>query len=216
MANRIPPDQTLVVQGVPEDKRGKVQDAIQIQSMTESPVLQSQRSMLLGALTFVHDRIPGPEPRYLCYANYRDAMSCLVGMDGLDRWLREQDWGHQVTFYIKKNGPTAARVMIPADQTLVIKGVPEDKKEEITQALQNHTTGQLGIPSFVQDKSNVLVLYGGPVLYVCYANYADAQKCVEAVVSMEHWLQAQGDWGRMLLVYVKILNGPTGPVMPLA
>jgi hypothetical protein len=83
MANRIPPDQTLVVQGVPADKQGLVQDALQIQSMSESPVLQSQRSSLLGPIMFVHDKIPGPCPRYLCYANYKDAMSCLVGMEGL-------------------------------------------------------------------------------------------------------------------------------------
>jgi hypothetical protein len=71
MANRIPPDQTLVVQGVPEDKRGLVQDAIQIQSMSESVVLQSQRSTLMGPVMFVPDRTPGTEPRFLCFANYR-------------------------------------------------------------------------------------------------------------------------------------------------
>ena len=97
------------------------------------------------------------------------------------------------------------------DQTLVIKGVPEDKKALITQALQTYTTGQLGIPNYVKDNTNVFVLYGGPVQYICYANYADAQKCVEAVVGMENWLRGQGDWARMLLVYVKILNGPTVP-----
>jgi hypothetical protein len=211
MANRIPPDQTLVVQGVPEDKRGLVQDAIQIQSMSESVVLQSQRSSLMGPVTFVPDRTPGTEPRFLCFANYRDAMACLVGIDGLERWLLMQEWGLQVSLYIKKNGPTAPKVMVPADQTLVIKGVPEDKKALITQALQTYTTGQLGIPNYVKDNTNVFVLYGGPVQYICYANYADAQKCVEAVVGMENWLRGQGDWARMLLVYVKILNGPTVP-----
>lgn len=206
MANRIPPDQTLVVQGVPADKRDMIADALQIQSMSESPILQSQRSSLLGPINFVHDRIPGPSPRYLCYANYRDATACLIAMDGLDRWLREREWGHEVSFYIKKNGPVAGKVMIPAEQTLVIKGVPEDKRDTITQALQSQTTGGLGMPNFVQDKQNIMLLYGSPVLYICYSNYSDPQKCVEAVVGMETWLREQGDWGKNLLVYVKILE----------
>jgi hypothetical protein len=85
MANRIPPDQTLVVQGVPEDKRGLVQDAIQIQSMSESVVLQSQRSTLMGPIMFVPDRTPGTEPRFLCFANYRYASNRrpLLGSGGL-------------------------------------------------------------------------------------------------------------------------------------
>ena len=85
MANRIPPDQTLVVQGVPEDKRGLVQDAIQIQSMSESVVLQSQRSTLMGPVMFVPDRTPGTEPRFLCFANYRYASNRrpLLGSGGL-------------------------------------------------------------------------------------------------------------------------------------
>ena len=49
-------------------------------------------------------------------------------------------------------------------------------------------------------------LYGGPPVYICYANYADAQKCIEAVVGMETWLRDQGDWGQRMLVYVKILE----------
>ena len=206
MANRIPPDQTLVVQGVTEDRRAMIADALQIQSVSDSPVLHGQRSSLLGPITFVQDRIPGPRRRYLCYANYRDAMACLVGLDGLDRWLREREWGVEVSLYIKKNGPVAGKVMIPAEQTIVIKGVPEDKKETITQALLLHTAGGLGPPNFVPDKSNILQLYGGLPLYVCYANYVDAQKCIEAVVGMETWLRDQGDWGQRLLVYVKILE----------
>ena len=183
-----------------------IADALQIQSVSDSPVLQGQRSSLLGPITFVQDRMPGPTPRYLCYANYRDAMACLVGLDGLDRWLREREWGVEVSLYIKKNGPVAGKVMIPAEQTIVIKGVPEDKKEIITQALQIYTVGGLGPPNFVQDKSNIVQLYGGPPVYICYANYADAQKCIEAVVGMETWLRDQGDWGQRMLVYVKILE----------
>jgi len=214
MANRIPPDQTLVVQGVPEERRGMVADAINIQSMTESAVLQSQRSSLLGPITFVHDKIPGIAPRYLCYANYKDSLSCMVGLDGLERWLRERDWGQMVTLYIKMSGPTMPKIMVPADQTLVIKGLPEEQKEVLTRALQTQTSGLVAAPTFVEDKNNIMILYGGPKQFVCYANYIDAHKCVEAVVCMETWLREQGDWGRMLLVYVKILDQTRKLTMP--
>jgi hypothetical protein len=120
MANRIPPDQTLVIQGVPFDKQGMVADALHIQSMSESAVLQSQRSSLLGPLMFVHDKIPGPCPRYLCYANYKDSFACLVGMDSMVRWLNEREWGHQLTLYVKKMGPATAKIMVPADQACVL------------------------------------------------------------------------------------------------
>jgi hypothetical protein len=36
-------------------------------------------------------------------------MACLVGFHGLEQWLQFQDWGQQLSLYIKKNGPTAPR-----------------------------------------------------------------------------------------------------------
>ena len=119
-------------------------DALSIQSIIESPVLQSQRSTLLGPLMFVPDRTPGVTPRFLCYANYRDAGTCLLAFEGFQAWLLTRDWCHEVTAYIKQSGPPAQRVMIPADQTLVVKGVPEDKKELIVLALQKQTAGIMG------------------------------------------------------------------------
>ena len=205
MANRIPSDQTIVVVA-PEERRGMVFDALSIQSIIESPVLQSQRSTLLGPLMFVPDRTPGVTPRFLCYANYRDAGTCLLAFEGFQAWLLTRDWCHEVTAYIKQSGPPAQRVMIPADQTLVVKGVPEDKKELIVLALQKQTAGIMGTPNFVPDKASIAAI-GAPAQFHCYANYVDAQRCLEAVVGMEAWRQsvvAHGDWARHLVVSVKV------------
>ena len=96
--------------------------------------------------------------------------------------------------------------MIPADQTLVVKGVPEDKKELIVLALQKQTAGIMGTPNFVPDKAGIAAI-GAPAQFHCYANYVDAQRCLEAVVGMEAWRQsvvAHGDWARHLVVSVKV------------
>ena len=36
------------------------------------------------------------------------------------------------------------------------QGVPTEKKADVTQALQTYTTGQLGIPNYVEDKAPFL------------------------------------------------------------
>ena len=130
----------------------------------------------------------------------------MIAFDNFERWLLTRDWAHEVTAYIKSNGPPAVRVMVPPDQTLVIKAVPEDKKELVLQALQIHTIGMIGVPNSVPDKTNLMAQYGGPATYVMYINYLDAQRCVEAVVNMESWLRSQGEWGQQLNLSVKLLS----------
>mmetsp|Transcript_26804 Transcript_26804/g.42963 ORF Transcript_26804/g.42963 Transcript_26804/m.42963 type:complete len:129 (+) Transcript_26804:195-581(+) len=96
------PEQTVVIQGVPEDRRLTLAAAIHVQSVDWTPVLCTQQSTLVGSVNFVADR-NGP-CTYVCYANYKDAISALLGMDSLERWLRDRDWGLVLTVYVKKNG----------------------------------------------------------------------------------------------------------------
>ena len=100
-----------------------------------------------------------------------------LAFEGFQAWLLTRDWCHEVTAYIKQSGPPAQRVMIPADQTLVVKGVPEDKKELIVLALQKQTAGIMGMPNFVPDKAGIAAI-GAPAQFHCYANYVDAQRCL--------------------------------------
>lgn len=101
----IPPDQTLVLQGLPAEHKALVQDAIYIQSVNWTPVLHHQRSSI-ASLNFVQDRTAYPDklPRFIAYANYKDAIGCALGQDAIERFLLHYEWGRSMTVYVKSHG----------------------------------------------------------------------------------------------------------------
>jgi hypothetical protein len=102
----IPPEQTLVLQGLPAEHKALVQDAIYVQSVNWTPVLSHQRSSI-ASLNFVADRTMYADklPRLIAYANYKDAIGCAMGQDAIERFLLGYEWGQKVTVYVKSHGP---------------------------------------------------------------------------------------------------------------
>jgi len=200
----LPSKQTLVIKNVPSDRELLIREFI----MEKTSNYFKHRGV-----SFLKDKYPQTTmPTLLCFVNYKTEEDCASALRIVQEKLLVRSWVQDLPLqpiaFFKGCAPHA-----PTDlsRVLVIKGLTDDTKLRVEEALMKNTPICFA-PSFIVDICPYPCA-GGVRRNMCFANYPDATKCTSAVNCMTRWLEEPGqiEWGCQLSVYVKSENIPTQP-----